>query len=237
MNLYYCYRHIRLDKNQVFYIGIGTNTTHNPGYRRARNEHKRSLHWRRITEKTKWEAEIIYECNSLKEIREKEKEFIKIYGRSDLNLGTLCNHTDGGEGVANPSKESKAKEYQSKIKNGTLHFGDKNSSRRPEVRTKMSEAKNKRPLGTKSSDEAKRKISETAKKAHAEEKAKGIIRKTRNGLHTKWQKILKYSLTNELIAEYKSVRNAAMQNNVHESTIKNSIRLNKPLHDFIWKLK
>jgi hypothetical protein len=37
----------------------------------------------------------------------KEMEFIQIYGRRDLGLGTLCNLTDGGEGASNMSEEGK----------------------------------------------------------------------------------------------------------------------------------
>jgi len=47
--------------------------------------------------------------DNLEFIIEKEKEFISIYGRKDLKKGTLCNLTDGGEGIVNCSKESRLK--------------------------------------------------------------------------------------------------------------------------------
>ena len=38
-----------------------------------------------------------------------EFEFIKLYGRTDLGLGTLTNLTNGGEGQLNPSAETRIK--------------------------------------------------------------------------------------------------------------------------------
>ena len=38
-----------------------------------------------------------------------EKFWIKVYGRKDLGEGTLRNKTDGGDGAANPSQETRQK--------------------------------------------------------------------------------------------------------------------------------
>lgn len=98
---YYLYRHVRLDKNEVFYIGIGTKPLKYPSYsvefNRALKTQSRSKFWTNIFDKSKIRIEILFESDSLKEIFEKEAEFIKLYGRKDLNLGTLVNLTDGGE--------------------------------------------------------------------------------------------------------------------------------------------
>lgn len=90
---YYVYRHIRLDKNLPFYIGIGCT----PNYRRAYNTYNRNPHWKRIVAKTNYTIDIIYECNTLEEANLKEVEFIKLYGRV-VDGGTLCNITIGGDG-------------------------------------------------------------------------------------------------------------------------------------------
>ena len=90
----YLYRHIRLDKNEVFYIGIGSD----PSYKRANCKHKRSDHWNRIVKNTSIEIEIILDDLSWEEACKKEIEFIALYGRRNNKTGTLVNLTDGGEG-------------------------------------------------------------------------------------------------------------------------------------------
>jgi hypothetical protein len=102
----YLYRHIRKDKDQVFYIGIGTDD--NGKYSRAKSKN-RNKYWHRIVNNTDYEIEIMLDDITFNEALEKEKEFIQVYGRRDLGLGTLCNLTDGGEGVSNMSKEGKRK--------------------------------------------------------------------------------------------------------------------------------
>lgn len=100
----YVYRHIRLDKNEPFYIGIGDKLF------RAYDKSRRNKHWYNIVNISDYQVDILFEDISWKEACEKEKEFIKLYGRVDKGSGTLCNHTDGGEGgfgrIYKPTKES-----------------------------------------------------------------------------------------------------------------------------------
>ena len=100
----YIYRHIRKDTNQVFYIGIGTD---NKGKHTRAKSKARNRYWKRIVEKTDYEVEILFDDITKEEAISKEIEFIQIYGRRDLSLGTLCNLTDGGEGASNMSEEGK----------------------------------------------------------------------------------------------------------------------------------
>lgn len=116
---YYLYRHIREDKNEVFYVGIGTKKEnvlgiHRITYKRAHDNVRRNCFWKSIVNKTLYKIEIICESNNRKFIEEKEVEFIKLYGRRNLNLGTLCNLTDGGERNCGyiPSKEVVEKQRQ-----------------------------------------------------------------------------------------------------------------------------
>lgn len=100
---YYLYRHIRLDKNEVFYVGIGTKqkiryNTEKDRYRRAYLKHRRSNFWRGLS-KNGYRVEIMLESDDSEFIKEKEIEFIKLYGRRELGLGSLCNLTNGGEGT------------------------------------------------------------------------------------------------------------------------------------------
>jgi hypothetical protein len=91
----YLYRHIRLDKNEPFYIGISSSNS----YKRAYSIHKRNKHWNNIVSRTKYIVEIVFNDLTWEETCEKEKEFISLYGRKDLGTGILCNMTDGGEGT------------------------------------------------------------------------------------------------------------------------------------------
>jgi hypothetical protein len=89
------YRHIRLDKTQPFYIGIGADEE------RAYCKKQRNAHWHNIA-KAGYEVEILFTDLNWEQACEKEREFIKLYGRRDLGTGTLVNWTDGGEGKTNP---------------------------------------------------------------------------------------------------------------------------------------
>lgn len=51
----YVYRHIRLDKNEPFYIGIGSDSE----YKRAHTHHSRNAHWKNIVNITAYEVEIL----------------------------------------------------------------------------------------------------------------------------------------------------------------------------------
>lgn len=103
---YYLYRHIRLDKNEPFYIGIGTKIlkacSDKHLYKRAfEGNNRRNSIWNLISSKTKHQVEILLESDDYDFIKQKEIEFIKFYGRIDNNTGILSNFTDGGEGNLN----------------------------------------------------------------------------------------------------------------------------------------
>lgn len=116
---YYLYRHIRLDTNQPFYIGIGTKpkkyNSFKKEYQRAFVKQGRNTYWKNITNKTEYKIDILFESNDHDNIQEKEKEFITLYGRIDLGTGILVNYTDGGVGSSNMKFES-----QERIKNSTI---------------------------------------------------------------------------------------------------------------------
>ena len=104
-NKYYLYRHIRLDKNNVFYVGIGTKPekfgTVIYEYYRAFSKTRRSVFWRNIINKTEYKVDILFEHSDYNFIKQKEIEFIKLYGRRNIGEGDLVNLTDGGEGMLN----------------------------------------------------------------------------------------------------------------------------------------
>jgi predicted GIY-YIG superfamily endonuclease len=112
------YRHIRLDKNEVFYIGISKNND------RPYSKHRRSNFWKNIVNKTDYEVEILFDDLSWEDACEKEKEFIKLYGRKDLGLGPLVNMTDGGDGCNNYTFDDEI------IKSRNIKIGLSNSTKR-----------------------------------------------------------------------------------------------------------
>lgn len=91
----YVYRHIRLDKNEPFYIGIGITKN----YSRAYSKKSRNKLWKTIANKSGYEVEVIFDDLSWEEACQKEKEFISLYGRIDNKNGILSNMTDGGDGT------------------------------------------------------------------------------------------------------------------------------------------
>lgn len=109
--MYYIYRHIRLDKNVPFYIGLGSNNI-NDNYNRAKSSKNRNHIWNFIYNKINKNirVDIIIDNLTLEEACEKEIEFIKLYGKIIDNTGTLSNILDGGSGsISNLLTDSQKK--------------------------------------------------------------------------------------------------------------------------------
>lgn len=128
------YQHRRLDNNEIFYIGIGTNKY------RPNNKITRSSFWKNITNKTDYKIEILFDNLLWTEACEVEKYLISYYGRKDTTkTGTLCNMTDGGEGRYNSrhSKETLKKlsdcRIGKKLSNETKKRMSNNSARSRKV--------------------------------------------------------------------------------------------------------
>jgi|LakMenEpi03Aug12_release.lakeMendotaPanAssembly.Ray.scaffolds.fasta_scaffold109825_2 hypothetical protein len=106
----YLYRHIRLDTNQPFYIGIGTKRNRSyksitTEYERAYRKDNRNSYWNRIVNKFGYVVQIVLDNLTLEEAKLKEIEFISMYGRRDLEDKLLCNRTNGGDSAAECSIE------------------------------------------------------------------------------------------------------------------------------------
>ncbi len=104
----YLYRHIRLDKNEPFYIGIGSDSEGK--YIRAHASWGHNKIWENIVNKTEYKVDIMLDDISYDEACEKEKFFIKYYGRKIYNNGPLCNITDGGDGVVGYKRSAQLNE-------------------------------------------------------------------------------------------------------------------------------
>lgn len=145
-NPFYIYRHIRPDTNEVFYIGKGFINTKSHSIR-YKETHGRSLWWNRVVSKNNgvFDAEIIYWCQSENDVNNKEREFIALYGRNDLGLGTLVNLTDGGDGVIGIIASQSTRDKLSKAFSGENHpnFGKKLSQETCDKKSKsMKESPN-----------------------------------------------------------------------------------------------
>lgn len=90
----YVYIHTRLDTNEVFYVGIGSQDN----YKRASSTSQRTYYWNNIVKKCGWKVDIVFDKLSWEDACIKEKELILKYGRIDLGTGLLVNLTNGGEG-------------------------------------------------------------------------------------------------------------------------------------------
>jgi hypothetical protein len=185
MNKLYCvYRHIRLDKNEVFYIGIGSE-------KRPYEKRRRNYYWANIINKTDYKIEILFDDLDWQEACEKEKEFIKLYGRKDLGLGTLVNMTDGGDGTINQSKEVIDK---IRLKNTGRKLTDDSKNK---IRLKA--------IGRKASDEVKEKMSISQKnriRTSLSEETKNKISESKKGCVPKNKGICKYdSLFDSIIKD------------------------------------
>ena len=145
----YLYRHIRIDKNEPFYIGISKKDSIN--YERAYNfdYRHRNLHWTNIFNKTEIEVEILFENITYEFAKQKEIEFIKLYKRI-LDGGILANLTEGGDGVLGFKNPKLAERNKLGIWKGKKHTEEtkrimsiKSGSRRynAEQRKRMSESK------------------------------------------------------------------------------------------------
>jgi hypothetical protein len=227
---HYLYRHIRLDKDEPFYIGIGTKQFRShphmrSEYRRAyETSRKESLIWNKIVNKTDYEVEILFESNDYEFIKQKEREFIKLYGRINNKTGCLANLTDGGDGTIGyiPSKQQ--------VEEHRLYMiGRKQSEETIQKRFKSRE-------GYKHSEETRSKISNSHKgkkpsKEHLEKLYKGQ-------LLANSKPIIQYDLDGNFIKEWQSATVAAAEICLHPTSIRHCVQgKTKTSGGFIWKSK
>jgi hypothetical protein len=135
----YIYKHIRTDKNEVFYVGIGNDKK----YQRAYDKRKRTQLWKNIINKTDYIIEIVEDGLTWETACSGEIELIKHYGRKDLNEGSLVNMTDGGDGALGLVHTNDSKLKLSKANSGSGN-GNWKKEYTEEERKKLSIAQKKR---------------------------------------------------------------------------------------------
>jgi hypothetical protein len=183
----YIYRHIRLDTNMPFYIGIGT--MDNGKYERAYDKNSRSKEWKEVINNCEYRVEIVLKDVPVEMLGYKEKYFIKLYGRVDLGTGTLVNKTNGGRGACgairseetrkkmSESSKGKAKSEEHRRKNSEVNKGKKLSV---EHKKKISESSK----GKAKSEEHKKKLSEVRPKKKVCQYKDGILIKEYPSIHS-----------------------------------------------------
>lgn len=124
----YVYRHIRLDKNEPFYIGIGNS---NDNFYRAKTKAGRNSIWNKIVSKSSYKTQILFNDLTWEEACKKEKELIVLYGRIFNKTGILSNISDGGEGAIGVPSWNKGKSLSrshiEKIKNSAKESNSRDS--------------------------------------------------------------------------------------------------------------
>lgn len=139
------YFHKRKDTNEIFYVGIGDVS-------RPYNKYGRNRHWNHIVEKVGYDVEIIHTDLTWEDASELEIKYIKEFGRRDLGLGKLVNMTDGGEGMENPSDETRRKLSESRK-------GEKNHNYNKPLSESTKQKLSDFNMGKKLSDETRVKMS------------------------------------------------------------------------------
>lgn len=122
---YYTYIHKTLDTNEIFYVGKGCRN-------RAFSKQGRNIYWHRVANKHGFKVEINY-CDSEESAYKAEAELINKYKSLNINLVNL---TAGGDGLRNPSNETRlkmAKQWETRIVS-------------KETRLKMSLARKGKPM-------------------------------------------------------------------------------------------
>ena len=144
---YYTYAYLREDRTP-YYIGKGKG---NRIYKRGS----------RVFAPPKDKSRIIYLKQNLTEEEAFRHEIymIAVLGRIDLGTGILHNMTDGGEGISNPSEETRKK----------ISDAQKGKTHTEESRKKMSESKKN------ISEETRRKMSQSSKGKTLSEETKRKI--------------------------------------------------------------
>lgn len=105
--IHYVYCHFRNDTNTVFYVGKGQK-------RRAYSAQRRNPYWYNIVNKAQgFRVEIV--AHNLTEKEALNYERVLISALREQYPDTLCNLTDGGDGVYNPSEETRAKQRAAKL--------------------------------------------------------------------------------------------------------------------------
>lgn len=100
---FYVYEHCRASDGTVFYVGMGQKN-------RAYTKYSRNKHWIHIYKKHGFFVQFVASGLTLEQAYKLEIETIKKHGKKNL-----ANITDGGDGVKNPTQETRNKMSKAKV--------------------------------------------------------------------------------------------------------------------------
>lgn len=222
----YVYRHIRLDKNEPFYIGIATHI------KRAyeKNQRKNKI-WKSIVAKTEYDIEILFDDLTREQALDKEIELISLYGRIDKKTGTLANLTDGGEGFQGICNKGRKASEETKAK--LREAAKKKKPRSRECYEKTAAALRGRPK----SEEHKRKLSEYFKGKSNGPWSKEHREKNEKYWLSQIEPIGQYDKNDNLIKVWQNRRYILKELNARSSCLTECLKNYKKTHlGYKWKL-
>lgn len=192
---YYIYRHVTLKNPHVFYIGLGSCTKQDLKFNTYTRAYRkdRPIQWKRVVDKYGYEIEILIETNDRDFCVAKEIEFIKLYGRKDRKEGTLINHTDGGEFGALGRIYKPSKESVEKMR--------------------------KSMTGKKIPEGFGKNVSKRMKGNHYRAGFRHSIETQAKISKARQKPIYVYDLSGDFLQKFDSVKQAASEFKVHETTI------------------
>lgn len=203
----YVYRHIRLDKNEPFYIGIGSDT--GGRYFRA-NSKRRNKVWSSIVNKCDYKIEITHDNITWQEACSIEMYLIAFYGRIDRRTGGLANLTDGGEGVIGYIFPDEVKRRIAASNSGKVF----SKERRANIgRSKVGKPAPNRGIKMSASQHEKHLLLSANKK----------------------MPVLKYSISGSLLKKYSSAIEAAKDTELGQGNITNACNRKIMYGGFLWR--
>ena len=159
--MFYVYEHIRLDTNQVFYVGKGSSE-------RINSKRDRNIYWNNIVNKCiNFKSNILLETNDEDFSFFVEEEVIDLYKKRGIKLSNL---TNGGEGISGLKHSKESKEKMRIHALARIH---------PKHTEESKEKIRKASTGIIFTEERKRKISEKAKNRKMPEHVKQLHKNKR----------------------------------------------------------
>lgn len=231
----YVYTYTRLDKNEIFYVGIGSDSK----YKRAKNLSLRTDYFKKITNKSEYKLDIVFDNLSWEDACLKEIELIALYGRKDLGTGNLVNFTDGGEGRKG-SQNKITPVYQIDLEGNIIKEWINIETICNELnihRQSLYAVLNGKVWTCRDFIWV---YKEKYNKTYVQEivfKINKNKERVKNGLR-KSGKIYQYDLDNNFINEFSSIKEASLKTNTRYSCIcccVNNINKRKIANNFIWK--
>lgn len=234
--LYCVYKHT--SPSGKVYIGY---TSKNPPEKRWSNGngYKRGhpYFWRAIC-KYKWENfshEIMFSGLTRQEVIEKERELILFYDATNPNKG--YNMTKGGDG-----KEGYVMPDETRKKISTSRLGRFTGEENSNYGNHKLAGENNPFYGKHHSDETKKKMSDIATGRPSPMKGKHFSDEARKNIKNAHQKrcklVIQFDLSNNIIAEYKSLQQASDITGFNKSSISACCRgKTKTSYGFIWRYK